>query len=93
MASRKFRDRSGVEWQVWSTVPTRSSVLGPDFGRGWLTFECAESRRRLAPIPPGWEDVSDARLELLCRAARVVPRTDRYPAIEPPTAIRPESPK
>ena len=83
MATRKFRDRAGVEWHVWSTVPSRASVLGPDFGQGWLTFESVSSRRRLAPIPPNWEQVPDERMELLCRAASEVPRTDRYPVIDP----------
>jgi hypothetical protein len=83
MASRKFRDRAGVEWHVWSTVPSRGSVLGAEFGHGWLTFESVSARRRLAPIPPDWEQASDERLELFCRAAQQVSRTDRYPMIDP----------
>ena len=83
MASRSFRDRAGVEWHVWSTVPTRAKVLGPDYGQGWLTFESVSARRRLAPIPEDWERIAEDRLELLCRTAREVPRTDRFPAIDP----------
>jgi len=42
---------------------------------GWLTFDCPQSRRRLMPIPPSWEEAPAARLELLCRAAVEVRRT------------------
>lgn len=88
MQSRTFLDRSGMRWHVWSTVPSRASILGPDFGQGWLTFESAVSRRRLAPIPPQWEGLSEERLEQLCRTAREVPRTDRFPAVETGTSRR-----
>ena len=36
---------------------------------GWLAFESSGERRRLAPIPTGWESVSEKELELLCRRA------------------------
>jgi len=36
---------------------------------GWLAFECARERRRLSPIPPGWESASDAELERMLKAA------------------------
>ena len=36
---------------------------------GWLTFESARERRRLSPIPTGWEQASDRELETLCRNA------------------------
>lgn len=36
---------------------------------GWLAFESAGERRRLSPIPPGWEDAPDSELERLCRSA------------------------
>lgn len=37
---------------------------------GWLAFESARERRRLSPIPPGWETAPDAELERLCRSAK-----------------------
>src|SRR5215212_7481633 len=39
---------------------------------GWLAFESAGERRRLAPIPEHWATASDAALENLCSAAYVV---------------------
>ena len=34
---------------------------------GWLTFDNGSERRRLAPIPPKWEELPDERLVLLLR--------------------------
>ena len=43
------------------------------FAEGWLAFETAGERRRLAPIPPGWEELPEDKLRELCeRAARLV---------------------
>ena len=51
---------------------------------GWLCFECGEQKRRLAPIPPGWESLSTAALEQLCHTAPPVQRKARgQPRIEP----------
>ena len=36
---------------------------------GWLAFESSNERRRLAPIPAGWENVPEQELESLCRNA------------------------
>ena len=80
MSSRAFRDRNGVEWRVWSTIPSNPHTLGGEFGQGWLTFESEVGRRRLAPIPAGWEDAPDSRLELYRQAAReTVVRAPRRP--------------
>ena len=41
---------------------------------GWLVFQSARERRRLVPIPAGWEAASDRELGTLCaRGERVVP--------------------
>jgi hypothetical protein len=60
-------------------------LLGSDLERGWLYFQmdadesaAAEStKRRLAPIPPGWESLPDAELALLLARARQVTRGGR----------------
>ena len=36
---------------------------------GWLAFESGGQRRRLSPIPPGWESASDRELERMCDGA------------------------
>ncbi len=75
MPLREFVDSHGVSWRVWSTLPTSTVALTGGFERGWLTFECRDGLRRLAPIPDGWEHCVAERLELLCRAAEDVPRS------------------
>jgi hypothetical protein len=74
MAFREFTDSTGVAWRVWNTQPTAGGVITIAMKQGWLTFECATSRRRFAPIPRDWEQVSDQHLEAMCRAAQDAPR-------------------
>lgn len=39
---------------------------------GWLAFRSDAERRRRAPIPPHWNDLSDAQLDdLLCQCERL----------------------
>lgn len=74
MPLREFVDSKGVRWRVWSTMPVSAVTLTTGFDRGWLTFECEECLRRLAPIPDGWDGLPDERLELLCDVAKDVTR-------------------
>ncbi|MGH7618994.1 MAG: hypothetical protein ACREPM_17375 [Gemmatimonadaceae bacterium] len=69
MAIRVFTDSQGVEWRVWSTVPSSAASVSPELSDGWLSFDSGVQRRRVGPIPPGWESASDERLELICRVA------------------------
>jgi hypothetical protein len=72
MAYAEFSDREGKSWRVWHTRPRLADVLSKlplDWKDGWLTFECEGDKRRLAPFPPGWEEFSPARLDLLRRMA------------------------
>ena len=46
----------------------------PGFENGWLTFESADELRRYAPVPPTWESMSDAELEMLRQRAHASPR-------------------
>jgi hypothetical protein len=70
----EFVDSNGVKWRVWNTVPASRASLSGEFEQGWLTFESAIGRRRLAPIPPNWDGAAPDRLELMCRAAADAPR-------------------
>ena len=53
----------------------RRSEAGPrmevrrEFTDGWLAFQCRHGRRRLAPVPPGWEQLDDRGLAALCAQA------------------------
>jgi hypothetical protein len=60
---------------VWDTTPRVGAIYDEPMKAGWLTFESATARKRLAPIPRGWAEAPVDRLELMCRAAEVVRRT------------------
>ena len=62
---------------MWYTRPRLAEVLSSlpaDWKDGWLTFESEGEKRRLAPIPKGWEAFSPERLDLLRRMAEPAPR-------------------
>jgi len=79
MALREFRDGKGIAWRVWATTPNGmysltvgDSTLG-ELRDGWLTFECADERRRLAPFPADWDTLTDVELERCCTEAKAPP--------------------
>lgn len=47
---------------------------------GWLCFLAGDVRRRIAPIPSGWEGLSDRELAQLLARAVVVPPVPRRQA-------------
>ena len=71
MAHRVFH-RQGQRWEVWEVRlganGGRRSV-NPELSGGWLAFESPIEKRRLAPIPEGWEDLDDESLAELCDRA------------------------
>ncbi len=69
---REFIDSKGVTWRVWATYPVHVTSTAEPYRAGWLTFQSGDSRRRLAPVPPNWQDAAPGRLELLCANAEVV---------------------
>jgi len=74
MAYRTFTDPSGEEWQVWEVNPSALVETTPE--PAWLAFQSATEKRRLAPVPAGWADTSEAELlGLLQRATPVAPRS------------------
>jgi hypothetical protein len=42
--------------------------------QGWLVFECDVEKRRLGPIPDGWDELPDHELALLLESAVPVRR-------------------
>lgn len=53
----------------------RAHLRIPDRLRsGWLAFETAGQRRRLAPFPERWRSLTDLELEALLAQSRLVPR-------------------
>ncbi|GAC1657853.1 MAG: hypothetical protein NVS4B3_24790 [Gemmatimonadaceae bacterium] len=80
MGVREFIDDTGIRWRVWDTTPeslhpaTKAEDYMQALGSGWLTFERSDGseKRRLAPVPGGWEDATDAELDRLRRGAERV---------------------
>ena len=95
---RGLRDSAGVEWRVWGVYPSktspltgademgRRSLMGSAFADGWLCFESSAEKRRLAPIPRGWEERSQSEMEALLRQATIV--APRRPRTSDPRAAR-----
>ena len=53
-------------------------VVAEELRGGWLTFETERHRKRLAPIPEGWELMTAEHLEQLCEVAETVPFRGRF---------------
>lgn len=83
MAIREFADSTGTAWRVWSTTPRADAVFDESHKGGWLTFESATTRKRLVPIPRGWEEATPERLDLMCRVAEVVRRASGASPLTP----------
>lgn len=49
-------------------------LLTPGLERGWLCFEAEADKRRLTPVPAGWDEAPDEELEGLLKRARPVTR-------------------
>lgn len=78
--SRTFSDTVGIEWSVReidspSLTATLARVLERDRrSGGWLVFESSEGeKRRLAPYPKNWRELSDFEIARWCMRARLVP--------------------
>ena len=84
---REFRDEAGVQWAVFftarSVAPDRH--LPEQYREGWLVFESAAEKRRLAPVPKDWDSLSDRELSALCgQATHQAPRKKAMHAAEAP---------
>ena len=73
---RAIRRDSPPERRVGSDTPVETE---PDLRRGWLAFRRPFERRRLAPVPAGWDDLDDrALIGLLTKARLRSPRFGEY---------------
>ena len=50
----------------------RQVVVASEFTDGWLCFESDGEKRRLAPVPPGWDQAGPDRLSTWLQAAKRV---------------------
>jgi hypothetical protein len=76
MSVREFTDSKNVVWRVWDVTTaqmhpvTKNEDFMGDLADGWLAFESANEKCRLAaPYPPGWASMSIPELEALCQQA------------------------
>ena len=86
MSVRDFSDSAGRQWRVWDVTPESihpqtkaEDYLAECFQGGWLVFETPDgsAKRRLCPLPFGWEHRSDSDLEALMARAEVLrPRSE-----------------
>src|SRR5438045_3358959 len=53
-------------------------LLGGEWVTGWLAFETVGEKRRLAPYPSDWVDMTPAQLEALCARGISVRPTRRF---------------
>jgi hypothetical protein len=60
---------TGPERRVMLDRRKPPPLLSPRLAAGWLAFECPTEKRRLAPIPAHWDQLTDAELERLCQSA------------------------
>ena len=79
-SSRDFTDAEGRTWLVFAVHPStrvgRAAVRAA-FAQGWLTFECGDETRRLAPIPDDWQSLDETALTALCGRAEPSPHRRR----------------
>ncbi len=81
MASREFTDSDGMTWTVWSVAPQDMSVSlkrltgsGDERRTPWLAFQSsAGDKRRVTPVPDGWESCELEQLKALWIGAVRVP--------------------
>lgn len=83
MAVREFADSSGRQWRAWDVAPDELNPRTKDedylaqlYFTGWIVFEATDGgdKRRLYPIPRGWDELPEAELEVLLRKAEIVPK-------------------
>ena len=79
--------RSGDDRRAGEKGPGISrATIAPEFTYGWLCFETSDEKRRLAPVPEGWDRADDESIEQWCCVAKPVTRRKTNPsqqAIEP----------
>ena len=78
MSIRILMDQGGMQWQVFEVFPDSARAsrgqVPSSFRDGWLCFQSPYERRRLAPIPLGWQMWDDRALLLSLRQCTGVRR-------------------
>lgn len=76
MSVREFTDSKSIVWRVWDVTTaqmhpiTKNEDFMGELADGWLAFESATEKRRLAaPYPANWAEMGIPQLEALCQQA------------------------
>ena len=77
---RRFLLSNESECLVFDVSPSLSDAVNPEFCLGWLCFEHPEERRRLAPIPKNWPELTESDLARLWERATPVTRIPLHDA-------------
>lgn len=80
---RQIRDAAGIEWMVYEVNPVVSEwraagSLPEGYQNGWLCFESPLEKRRLLPLPVGWQELPTEQLRALLGNAVQVRRAVQY---------------
>ena len=67
----EFADRRRAPERRKSTF-RRTITVASEYSDGWLCFEGEDEKRRLAPVPDGWEEAGPDRLSTWLQAAKRV---------------------
>ncbi|MFL5558925.1 MAG: hypothetical protein ACJ794_09885 [Gemmatimonadaceae bacterium] len=62
--------RSGMDRRQSQEPLARPASVAKEFTYGWLCFETVGEKRRLAPIPEGWDRADDETIEQWCCVAK-----------------------
>jgi hypothetical protein len=75
VADRRHKSRSAADRRQMLDI-SRMPVSGA-YAQGWLAFESKHDKRRLAPVPEGWDDFNDRELGRLVEQASPAGRPRR----------------
>jgi hypothetical protein len=67
--SDEVERRTGLERRMGEIKDSRAPVAA-EFAYGWLCFETVGEKRRLAPVPEGWDRADDETIEQWCCVAK-----------------------
>src|SRR5688572_8314884 len=74
---RVFEDYKGIRWHAFAVYPayanTEPASLPAAYRQGWLAFRSETEMRRVAPLPPNWNELSIEELRELCHRAQSTP--------------------
>lgn len=79
LVSRDVSSHSPLGGERGSRTRAAPEYVAAALAAGWLCFESASEKRRLAPIPIGWEELHSAQLRDLCSIAAPVRRMEHRP--------------